>query len=162
MTIPRVQVGNMIGLLEVLQDFKGKVDLAKVADELRLELDDILPAVDAAKLLHMLQVDSGDLILTDEGRMLLSKSAAARKRMLNKMLASSGEFKAIIDFIRMEHGGEVTKEELVGFLKDNMPDVDPEQTFSWIVEWGRYALLLRYDSDNGKIKTVHKTSTGKE
>lgn len=152
MTIPQVQVGNVIGLLEVLQDFKGKVDLARVADELRLELDDILPAVEAAKLLHLLQVDTGDLILTDDGRTLLSKNASGRKRMLNKTLSGSGEFKAIIDFIRNEHKGEVAKDELEGFLRENMPDLDAEQTFLWIVEWGRYALLLRYDTDNGKVK----------
>ncbi len=153
MTIPRVQIGSMIGLLEVLQDFKGKVDLAKVAEELRLELDDILPAVDAAKLLRLLQVEKGDLILTEDGKTLLSKNASGRKKMLNKTLSSSGEFKAIIDFIKNAHG-EVTKDKVVDFLKENMPDVDAERTFSWIVEWGRYSLLLRYDSGNGKVKAV--------
>lgn len=152
----------MIGLLEVMQDFKGKVDLARVADELMLELDDILPAVNAAKLLHLIQVDSGDLILTEEGKSLLAKNASSRKRMLNKTLTSSGEFRAIIEFIKNEHGGEVTKDELLEFIRENMPDVDPEQTFVWIVEWGRYSLLLRYDSDNGKIKVSHKSLTVKE
>ncbi len=162
MTIPRVQVGRVIGLLEVLQDFEGKVDLAKVADELRLELDDILPAVDAAKLLRLLQVNTGDLILTEDGKMLLSKNASGRKRMLNNTLASLGEFKGVIDFIKSDHNGEVTKDELVRFLKENMPDVDSEQTFSWIVEWGRYSLLLRYDSGSEKIKITHKGAGLKE
>jgi NitT/TauT family transport system ATP-binding protein len=142
----------MIGLLEVLQDFKGKVDLARVSEQLRLELDDILPAVDAARLLRMLQVSSGDLILTEEGKSLLSKNVSGRKRMLNKTIANLGEFKGIIDFIRVDYGGEVTKEELIDFLKENMPDVDAEETFLWIVEWGRYSLLLRYDSGSEKIK----------
>jgi NitT/TauT family transport system ATP-binding protein len=161
MTIPRVQVGNMIGLLEVLQDFKGKVDLAKVSEQLRLELDDILPAVDAAKLLRLLQVNSGDLILTEEGKLLLSKNVSGRKRMLNKTIANLGEFKGIIDFIKSDHGGEVTKEELIDFLKENMPDVDAEETFLWIIEWGRYALLLRYDSSSEKIK-ISKNIVSKE
>jgi len=160
-TIPQAQVGNVIGLLEVLQDFKGKVDLAKVADELMLELDDILPAVESAKLLHLLQVDSGDLILTEDGKALLAKNASGRKRMLNKTLAGSGEFKAILDFIRNDHGGEVSKDEMKDFLRENMPDLDAEQTFLWIVEWGRYSLLLRYDTDNGKIK-LSKAATQKE
>ncbi|NHI03029.1 hypothetical protein DYY67_0150 [Candidatus Nitrosotalea sp. TS] len=162
LTIPRVQVGRMIGLLEILQDFKGKVDLAKVAEELRFELDDILPAVDAAKLLRLLQVDTGDLILTEDGKILLSKNASGRKKILNKILASLGEFKGITDFIKNDHGGEITKDELVEFIKENMPDVDAEQTFSWIVEWGRYSLLLRYDSGSEKIKITEKTSGSKE
>ncbi len=152
MTIPRVQVGNMIGLLEVLQDYKGKVDLAMVSDRLRLELDDILPAVEAAKLLRLLQVQSGDLIITEEGIALLANNVSARKKTLNKIISNLGEYKGIIDFIKKEHKGEISKSELMDFLKENMPDVDPEETFSWIIEWGRYALLLRYDSDSKKIK----------
>ncbi len=162
MTIPRVQVGRMIGLLEVLQDFNGKVDLAKVADELRLELDDILPAVDAAKLLRLLQVDSGDLILTEDGKLLLSKNVSGRKRTLNKIFSDLGEFKGIIEFIKNDHGGKVTKDDLIRFLKKKMPDVDAEQTFYWIVEWGRYSLLLRYDSGSGKIMITQKSTSSKE
>ncbi len=152
MTIPRAQVGTVMGLLEILHDFQGKVDLAKVADELRLELDDILPAVDAAKLLKLIQVNSGDLILTSEGTALLSKNISGRKKELNNMVSNLGEIKGIINFIRKEHGNEVTKEDLLHFIRQEMPDVDAEQTFSWIVDWGRYSLLLRYDSNSQKIK----------
>jgi NitT/TauT family transport system ATP-binding protein len=142
----------MIGLLEVLQDYKGKVDLAMVSDRLRLELDDILPAVEAAKLLRLLQVKDGDLIITEEGMALLANNVSDRKKALNKIIANLGEFKGIIDFIKKEYRGEISKSDLIDFLKENMPDVDPEETFSWIIEWGRYALLLRYDSDSEKIK----------
>lgn len=152
MTIPRAQVGTVMGLLEVLRDFQGKVDLAKVADELRLELDDILPAVDAAKLLKLIQVNAGDLILTNEGTALLSKGISGRKRELFTMVSNLGEINGILSYIRKEHGNTVTKEELLSFIRQEMPDVDAEQTFSWIVDWGRYALLLRYDDNSQKIK----------
>ncbi len=68
----------MIGLLEVLEDFKGRVDIAKVADDLMLELDDLLPAVDAAELLVFLKIDSGDLILIEEGKKFLSKGSGGK------------------------------------------------------------------------------------
>lgn len=152
MTIPRAQVGTVMGLLEILHDFQGKVDLAKVSDELRLELDDILPAVDAAKLLKLIQVNAGDLILTSEGTALLSKNISGRKKELYNMVSNLGEIKGILNFIRKEHGNTITKEDLLSFIKQEMPDVDAEQTFSWIVDWGRYALLLRYDDNTQKIK----------
>jgi NitT/TauT family transport system ATP-binding protein len=75
----------MIGLLEVLEDFKGRVDVAKVADDLILELDDLLPVVDAAELLSFIKVDSGDLILTETGREFLLKGPKARKKLLKKL-----------------------------------------------------------------------------
>jgi len=141
----------MIGLLEVLEDFRGRVDAAKVADDLMLELRDLLPAVDAAELLGFLKVDSGDLILTEEGKKFLSKGSSGRKKLLSHLVADLGVFKAVIDYVK-SHNGEVTKDDLLNFLRVEMPDVDVESTFYWIVEWGRHSLLLRYDSSTGKIK----------
>ena len=92
LALPRAHVGQMIGLLEVLEDFKGRVDVAKVADDLILELDDLLPAVDAAELLTFIKVDSGDLILTETGREFLSKGPKARKKLLNKYVANLDSF----------------------------------------------------------------------
>lgn len=153
-SLPKVHARQMIGLLEVLEDFKDKADVAKVADDLMLELDDLLPAVEAAELLGFLRVDAGDLILTDEGKHFLSKGSSGRKKILNKIVANLGVFKAIIKFIKSHDDGEVAKEELLDFLRGEMPDVDAESIFHWIVEWGRYSLILRYDSNSGKIRLI--------
>jgi NitT/TauT family transport system ATP-binding protein len=142
----------MIGLLEVLEDFKGRVDVAKIADDLILELDDLLPAVDAAELLGLIKVVTGDLILTDAGREFLSKGQKARKKLLNKYLANLESFKKIIGFIRNQENGEASKEELIDSLKGEVTDFDAESDFSWIIEWGRHSLLLKYDSDDDKIR----------
>lgn len=154
MTMPRVHVGQMIGLLEVLEDMPDGVDVARVAGEHMLELDDLLPAVDAARLLGLLSVKSGDLHLTEEGKEFLTKGSSRRKKLLNKVISNLGEFKAIIRFIRDKGGGEVSKDDLVGFLRREMPDVDVESTFHWIVEWGRYSLVLRYDSTRQRIRVM--------
>lgn len=146
----------MIGLLEVLDSFRGRVDVAKIASELMLELDDLLPCVDAAETLGFLKVDSGDLVFTDDGKRFLSKGSVGRKKLLNKALLNLGLFKAIIDFIKSHHHHTVTKQELLGCLRTKMPDVDVERDFRWIVEWGRYALLFRYDSTTEKITAMRE------
>jgi NitT/TauT family transport system ATP-binding protein len=152
LALPRAHIGQMIGLLEVLEDFKGRVDVAKVADDLILELDDLLPAVDAAELLSYIKVDSGDLILTETGREFLSKGPKARKKLLNKNISNLESFKKIINFIRNQENCEVSKEELLDSLKGEVTDFDAESDFSWIIEWGRHSLLLKYDSDNDTIR----------
>jgi NitT/TauT family transport system ATP-binding protein len=144
----------MIGLLEVLEDFNGRVDAAKVADDLLLELDDLLPAVDAAELLGFLKVVSGDLILTDEGKRFLSKGSSGRKRMLNKILSKTPIFKSIIAFVKQHEDAETTKDDVIDFLRRETPDLEAETTFRGLVEWGRYSLLFRYDSNSGKIKVI--------
>ena len=153
-SLSSAHMSQMIGLLEVLEDFNGRVDAAKVADDLLLELDDLLPAVDAADLLGFLKVDLGDLILTDEGKRFLSRGSSGRKRMLNRILSKTPVFKSVIVFIKHNEDAETTKDDVIDFLRREMPDLEAESTFRWLVEWGRYALLLRYDSNNGKIKVV--------
>ena len=157
-SLSTAHMSQMIGLLEVLEDFNGRVDVAKVADDLLLELDDLLPAVDAAELLGFLKVTSGDLILTDEGKRFLSRGSSGRKRMLNRILSKTPIFKFVITFIKQHEEAETTKDDVIDFIRREMPDLEAETTFRWLVEWGRYALLLRYDSNSGKIKVVQPTT----
>ena len=49
--LPHARVGGISGLLEIINDRGGREDLPKLAESLRLEVDDLLPAVDAAALL---------------------------------------------------------------------------------------------------------------
>ncbi|MEM3427934.1 MAG: AAA-associated domain-containing protein [Nitrososphaerales archaeon] len=144
-------MGQVIGLLEVLEDFGGRVDVAKVADDLMLNLDELLPVVEAAELLGFLKVDSGDIILTDEGKKFLAEGSSGRKKMLNQLVANLGTYKAVLHYIS-SHNGEVSKDDLLNFLRTKISDEDAETTYNWLVEWGRHSLLLRYDSNAGKIK----------
>jgi len=139
------------GLLEVLEDYQGKVDAAKIADELMLELDDILPAIEAAEILGFIKVDSGDLILTDKGREYLAGNSMQRKKILNQTLTRTSLFKWLIEQLK-NRGDVISKEELITLLEEEMPDVDAAKMVKWIIEWGRHALILRYDSNSQTIR----------
>jgi NitT/TauT family transport system ATP-binding protein len=149
--IPRAHLSVVAGLLEILEDYEGKVDAAKIADELMLELDDILPAIEAAEMLGFIKVDAGDLILTDKGREYLAGNSMQRKKTLNQALSKIDLFKWIIEQLK-SRGNEMSKEELIRLLEEEMPDVDAAKMVKWIIEWGRHALILRYDSNSETIK----------
>lgn len=149
--IPRAHLSVVAGLLKILEDYEGKVDAAKIADELMLELDDILPAIEAAEMLGFIKVDAGDLILTDKGREYLAGNSMQRKKTLNQALSKIDLFKWIIEQLK-SRGNEMSKEELIRLLEEEMPDVDAAKMVKWIIEWGRHALILRYDSNSETIK----------
>jgi len=149
--IPRTHLSVVAGLLEVLEDYQGKVDAAKIAGELMLELDDILPAIEAAEMLGFIEVDSGDLILTEKGREYLAGNSIQRKKILNQTLSRTSLFKWLIEQLR-SRGNEMSNEELIRLLEKEMPDVDAAKMVKWIIEWGRHALILRYDSNSQTIK----------
>lgn len=152
-SIPKAHIGQVIGLLEVLEDFDGRVDVAKVADDLMLELDDLLPAVDTAELLGFVKVDSGDLVLTEEGKRFLSKGSAGRKKILNKLIPNLGVYKRVMDYMSSRNG-EVSREDLLNLLRVEMPNEDAETVFHWLIEWGRHSLILRYDNNTNKVRLV--------
>ena len=149
--IPRTHLSIVAGLLEILEDYRGKVDAAKIADELMLELDDMLPAIEAAEMLGFIKVDSGDLILTDKGKEYLAGNSTQRKKILNQTLSRTSLFKWLIEQLK-NRGDAMSKEELIALLEEEMPDVDAAKLVKWIIEWGRHALILRYDSNSQTIR----------
>src|ERR1700751_4760231 len=70
--LPHARPGGIAGLLEIVIDLSnqatGRADIYKLADELALEIDDLLPIVEAAQILGFLRVGEGDVVITPEGR----------------------------------------------------------------------------------------------
>src|SRR5262249_45998608 len=65
--LPHARPGGIAGFLELLEDRDGHDDLYKMADELGLGVDDLLPIVDAAVILGFAVVREGDVEATPEG-----------------------------------------------------------------------------------------------
>ena len=90
--LPHARPGGIAGLLELLNDRGGREDLYHVADELRMEVDDLLPIVEAAVLLGFATLEEGDVEITPEGqdvwrgRHPRSKSALSRSRVAHVTL----------------------------------------------------------------------------
>src|SRR5579871_1977210 len=59
--LPHARPGGIAGLIELLVDRGGKEDLYHLADELQMEVDDLLPIVEGAVLLGFATSDKGDV-----------------------------------------------------------------------------------------------------
>ena len=68
-SLPSAHIGEIAGLIELLSAHGGHEGLAEIADELRYELDDLLPVVDAVDLAKLARSENGTLradgVLTD-------------------------------------------------------------------------------------------------
>jgi len=63
--LPHVRVGGISGLLELMHEQgDGLRDIPRLAERLQLEVDDLLPLLDAAVLLGFAEVADGDVRLT--------------------------------------------------------------------------------------------------
>jgi len=154
-SIPTAHYGQVVGLLEVLDDFGGKADLAKIAEDMVLELDDILPASDSAEILGLAKVDSGDITLTDKGKNFLAAGIRRRQKIIQQKLLELDVFRSVLELIRRSDQNGVKRDALLAFLRSKIPETDSELCFRWIIEWGRYGLLIRYDSNDQRVRMVH-------
>ena len=143
-----------MGLLEVLEDYGGKVDLAKVAADLLLDLDDILPVVDTSELIGFAEVSDGDVILTKKGYQFVTQGIRGRKKIIQERLKGLALFKMIEREIKNSEDNNLEKEELISFLRTLVPEQEVDRLFRVIVEWGRHGLMLRYDSEDGKVRSL--------
>lgn len=116
--------------------------VAELADELYLEVDDLLPLIDALELLELAQVEAGHMELTPEGQTFAGADIQASKEMFAAAaLARAPLVRAL--FNGLERAGDHTLR--IGFFRDVLrrafseAETDPQLDVA--LDWGRYAAL---------------------
>src|SRR5215472_9220747 len=101
----------MLGLLVLLKDHHGEDDLARLADDLDLEIDEILPSSDWAEVLGLVRVDDGRMTFTASGKALVDASIRERKTLLRDQLLKSTLFATLARSLETAPGGRMHQEE---------------------------------------------------
>jgi NitT/TauT family transport system ATP-binding protein len=148
--LPRVSANLLSGLLEALaaEPFNGKADLPVLADELHMEGDDLFPVSDALQMMHFVEVEGGDIKLTDVGKQFVEADTDERKRIFQRQLLLTVPLAAHIRRVlqdRAHHGAP--KSRFFDELEDHMSTEDAEETLRSVTAWARYAEAFAYDDD---------------
>jgi NitT/TauT family transport system ATP-binding protein len=142
----------MMGLLVLLNSHAGSEDVARLADDLDLEIDEILPAVDYAAVLQMVKVSDGRATLTELGKAFLASTIRDRKAMLREQLARTTLFRTLLRALDKAPERQLSDEELGSIV--SLAQAPLEDAVQNIVNWGRYAELFRYDSDAHRLTAI--------
>ncbi len=140
---PKASPTEMMGLLVLLNDHKGSEDVALLADDLDLEIDEILPALEFAAALQLVSVTEGRATLTEVGRRLLAGSIRERKTILRDQLKRTTLFKTLLGALETAPEHRLTDEEVNRLIEFTSAPADA--LVQNIINWGRYAELFRYD-----------------
>jgi hypothetical protein len=139
----------------VLDDLGGKSDVAGIASKQGLELDHLLPILESGEMLGFLQVQSGDVSITEKGHLFIAASPKVRKKILRDIISQFDVFRKIADLIKQNENGHIRKDELLEFISANdsatTTNKDELNVFDWIIEWGREALILNYNANTENI-----------
>jgi NitT/TauT family transport system ATP-binding protein len=150
--LPQAPVGALTGLLERVAEGPdyGKEDLPRLAEEMRLEVDDLFPLLDAAELLGLAVLQAGDIQLTAEGQRFVKAGLEGRKRILAEHLLHHIPLVGHIHrVLHTRPTGRAPEERFLRELEDYMSTEDAEKVLATAIDWGRYAELFEYDYNAG-------------
>ncbi|MCR4398655.1 MAG: AAA-associated domain-containing protein [Firmicutes bacterium] len=149
--LPSVSIGKVIGFLEILDDLGGRDDVFRAATALQMELDDILPVIEAAAVLGLIKVEKGDAWVTEEGRRFLDSDINQRKRMICLRLEEIGLFKELVGILRSRKNARISRSAYASRVLKGLYSRDAADLLHTMIDWGRYAELIGYNEDSDEI-----------
>lgn len=157
-TFPKCNPTEMMGLLVLLNSHKGSEDVALLADDLDLEIDEIFPSLEFAEVLQLVKVVDGRATFTDLGQKVVNGSIRDRKAIIREQLRNTTLFRTLLRALENAPEHSLSDEDLAQIVSFT---TSPEEAVRNIVMWGRYADLFRYDSDEHRLVLTRRPSGGK-
>ena len=152
--LPEADVTRMEGLLELLaqDEFAGRADLPRLADESELTDHDLLPLTRALSLLGLARLDEGDLLLTPLGRHYVDSTHGGRQRIFGQQLLERVPLAAHIRHsLEQDPAGQLADAHFLALLRDSLDEAEAERVLHRAIEWGRYGEVFEYDFHTGMI-----------
>ncbi|HXA68293.1 MAG TPA: AAA-associated domain-containing protein [Bryobacteraceae bacterium] len=150
--LPHSRPGGIAGLLELLNDHGGREDLYHVAEQLVMEVDDLLPIVEAAGLLSFAVSDKGDLQITPLGKEFAEADIATRKRIFREAAL------AHVPLLQQMHSALLSKSDhslplefFRDVLDEHFPREEVQRQIETALDWGRYGDIFTYDSEADRL-----------
>lgn len=149
-SIAQVSVGQIVGLVEAVDEAGGVADVATISQEVDMDVDHLGPILAAAELLGLATVDEGDVRTTELSRKLLSSNVRQRKAILRDIIDDVSVFRSILDLARRA-GRPLGRQEILDAIAAGVGRHQAEGLFKALVYWGRYVGLVRYDSESEQL-----------
>lgn len=155
--LPKATIGEIIGLLEFLNDFRSqKEDLFELAKMLNMDIDEFSPIVDAAEMLGFVRIENGDIILTEVGKEFVDADINKRKLIFKDRLKKLKIFKDILKILHSEKDNMMDRERITELFEKEMTHEDAEKLLNVVIDWGRFAELIGYNADAEEIYIDHE------
>jgi NitT/TauT family transport system ATP-binding protein len=150
--LPHARPGGIAGFMELLADRGGRDDLYKLADELAMDVDDILPIVDASVMLGFAVLNDGDVEITPEGRQFGEADIQTQKQMFrDAALKHVAILRLIENTLHAKRDHAIGEEFFRDILDEHFSADEVERQFDTALNWGRYAEIFNYDSATGRL-----------
>jgi NitT/TauT family transport system ATP-binding protein len=144
--LPHARPGGIAGLLELLIDRGGGEDMYHVSEDLLLEVNDLLPIMEAAELLGFAKAREGDIEITPEGKAFAEADIPTRKKLFREAaLQHAPLLQQMNAALEKKSDHAMPLEFFRDLLDEHFSEKDEQQQIETALYWGRYAEILTYD-----------------
>ena len=150
--LPHARPGGIAGLLEMLEDRGGREDLYRLAEQSGLDVDDLLPIVEAASMLGFAKLQEGDVAITTAGQAFVNADILQRKVLFRDASVSRVALLSQMDSVltrKPDHTIDV--EFFHDILDEHFSEDEAKQQLETALHWGRYAEIFDYDAKTGRL-----------
>lgn len=150
--LPHVRPGSIIGLLELLLERDGRVDMWEFARALNLEIDDIYPSIEAGNMLGYLKIEEGDLIVTEKGKEIATADINTQKMLFRTaVLENIPLIKQIYSILKEVKRKKLPKDFFIDLIDEYYSEKESSKQIDTAISWGRFAEILGYDEDTDTV-----------
>ena len=150
-------IGRVRGIINIMKQHKGHIGMSELAEEAEEHVDDLLPLIEACKILGLVLIDDSELRLTEAGSKVTFSNFS---KTIHEKLSKVEPFKSAL---KIMGDGEVTTKELFETLRDRGIILHGDEATNdmllknLFIRWGVRGKLMSYDSNTDcwkKLKTA--------
>jgi NitT/TauT family transport system ATP-binding protein len=150
--LPHVAVEDLSGLVSHIASAGGRADLYQLARELQLEVDDLLPLIEALAILGLALTEEGDAILTDVGRAFAEADVQEEKELFRRQALDNVELvREIVRQLDSSPEHSFREDALLEQLQQYFSEPEARRQLDTAIDWARYAELFAYDDSTGQL-----------
>jgi NitT/TauT family transport system ATP-binding protein len=159
--LPHTTINELAGLLEHLHEApQQRADIYQLAEDLKVELNALLPLTEAAELLGFATIAQGDITLTPLGETFAEASIQARKEIFATRIRRLPLFKWLLAMLQAADTHRLEKDVLTTALELDFPAEEAARQVEVAINWGRYAEFLAYNDRTASIDLESPAGAG--
>jgi NitT/TauT family transport system ATP-binding protein len=148
--LPHVSIGDVTGLIELVQLRGGREDLYQIGRHLNLEIDDLFPIIEAADILDLANIEEGDLVLTEEGKRFAEAGVLEEKKIFrDQVIKNVSIVRKIVGSLQAAPRHILPEEHFIQLLETHFSEEEAQAQLNTAINWGRYAELYSFQEDRG-------------
>ena len=153
-SIPCVPVGQILGLLSIIEDNPDLDDIYDLANEIGKDFGETIALVKAAEILELVDTPKDEVRFTELGKKFITADNDTRQQIFAEQVQKLRLFHIILAYLEVQD--EIDEETVLKDISVALPYENPEKILETMIAWGRYAGLMDYDAATKMVTRPEK------